>query len=217
MSGKKPSVGSTPIPRNRETYRSDFSHYHLLSSPTPMGKQLDSITPALQRFIEAQRIFFVGTAAAEGRVNVSPKGSDSFRVMDPNRIVWMNLTGSGNETAAHLLKHDRMTIMFCSFEGKPMILRLYGKAQIFHPRDAVFQEHISLFPANTGSRQIILMDVDLVQTSCGFAVPLMDFVEDREVLNKWAENKGPEGVSEYWETRNQESIDGFETQIMGPS
>ena len=130
-----------------------------------MGKKLDAITPALQEFIEYQKIFFVGTAAAEGNVNVSPKGTDSFRVINQNKIVWLNLTGSGNETAAHLLKNNRMIIMFCAFEGKPMILRLYGEAKIYHKRDSIFNDFSQLFPKNVGARQIIEMNVDLVQTS----------------------------------------------------
>ena len=180
-----------------------------------MGKQLDSITPQLKTFIENQKIFFVGTAAEKGKVNVSPKGTDSLRVIDENKIVWLNLTGSGNETAAHLLLNNRMTIMFCAFEGKPMILRLYGKASIFHRRDSLFNEYEKLFPKNIGSRQIIEMDIDLVQTSCGFAVPFMDFKEERTTLNDWAEKQGTANIEAYWENRNTKSIDGFETQILG--
>lgn len=179
-----------------------------------MGKQLEAITPELTEFISNQKIFFVGTAAETGRVNVSPKGTDSFRVVDSNTIVWLNLTGSGNETAAHLLKNDRMTIMFCAFEGKPMILRLYGQAKIFHQRNPEFHQYIDLFLSNTGSRQIIVMEVDLVQTSCGFAVPFMDFKEERETLNSWASKQGPDGISEYWGKKNTKSIDGFETGIF---
>ncbi|WP_339868416.1 pyridoxamine 5'-phosphate oxidase family protein [uncultured Algoriphagus sp.] len=179
-----------------------------------MGKQLDSITPELMEFISEQKLFFVGTAAADGRVNVSPKGTDSFRVIDGNKIIWLNLTGSGNETAAHLLKNTRMTIMFCAFEGKPMILRLYGQARIFHVRDQEFQDYISYFPENTGSRQIIEMSVDLVQTSCGFAVPFMDYKAERETLNSWSNKQGKEGIAQYWENRNTKSIDGFETNIL---
>lgn len=180
-----------------------------------MGKKLESISPELVEFIEKQKIFFVGTAAEEGRVNVSPKGTDSFRVIGPNKIVWLNLTGSGNETAAHLLLNSRMTVMFCAFEGKPMILRLYGRAKIFHRRDSVFDQYISLFSKNTGSRQIITMDVDLVQTSCGFAVPFMDFKEERETLNSWSTKQGKDGIERYWEEKNTKSLDGFETKILG--
>ena len=179
-----------------------------------MGKKLDSITTELKEFIEKQKVFFVGTAASEGRVNISPKGTDSFRVIDQNKIVWLNLTGSGNETAAHLLKNNRMTIMFCAFEGKPMILRLYGHAQIYHQRDDKFHEYLPLFPENNGSRQIIEMDIDLVQTSCGFAVPFMDFKEERTTLNDWSKKQGREKIEEYWENKNTKSIDGFETNIL---
>lgn len=179
-----------------------------------MGKKLDCITTELQDFISDQKIFFVGTAAIEGRVNVSPKGTDSFRVIDQNKIVWLNLTGSGNETAAHLLKNSRMTIMFCAFEGKPKILRLYGKAKIYHKRDRTFQKYSNLFPENVGARQIIEMEVDLVQTSCGFAVPLMFFKEERTTLNSWAEKQGEDNIKEYWKNKNTISIDGFETKIL---
>ncbi|MUH37106.1 pyridoxamine 5'-phosphate oxidase family protein [Zobellia amurskyensis] len=179
-----------------------------------MGKKLDCITPELKDFIEKQKIFFVGTAADSGNVNVSPKGTDSFRVIDQNKVVWLNLTGSGNETAAHLLKNDRMTIMFCAFEGKPIILRLYGTAEIYHKRDTEFHQYIKLFPENIGSRQIIEMKVDLVQTSCGFAVPFMDFKEERTTLNDWATKQGEDKIEKYWENRNTASIDGFETNIV---
>lgn len=179
-----------------------------------MGKKLEHITPELADFIQQQKIFFVGTAAEEGRVNISPKGTDTFRVLGENKIVWLNLTGSGNETAAHLLKNNRMTIMFCAFEGKPMILRLYGTAQIFHNRDEKFQEYFRLFVDFTGARQIIEMDVDLVQTSCGFAVPFMDFKEERTILTNWADKQGEEGIKKYWAEKNVKSIDGFETKIF---
>lgn len=178
-----------------------------------MGKKLESISSELQEFISNQKIFFVGTAAEEGRVNVSPKGTDSFRVIDGNKVIWLNLTGSGNETAAHLLKNNRMTILFCAFEGKPLILRLYGTAKIYHRRDPEYSQYIGVFPANTGARQIIEMAVDLVQTSCGFAVPFMDFKEERETLNSWSTKQGEEGIQNYWQEKNVRSLDGFETGI----
>jgi len=179
-----------------------------------MGKKIDFITPELKKFIEDQKIFFVGTAANDGSVNISPKGTDSFRVINQNKIVWLNLTGSGNETAAHLIKNNRMTILFCAFEGKPMILRLYGKAKIYHKRDSEFHEYLELFTENVGSRQIIEMNIDLVQTSCGFAVPFMDFKEERTTLNSWAEKQGKDSIEEYWSNKNTTSIDGFETKIL---
>jgi hypothetical protein len=179
-----------------------------------MGNKLEIITPKLKTFIQNQKIFFVGTAAAEGKINVSPKGTDSFRVIDEKKIVWLNLTGSGNETAAHLLKNNRMTIMFCAFEGAPMILRLYGEAKIYHQRDLEFHAFSKLFKQNVGARQIIEMEVNLVQTSCGFGVPLMDFKEARTQLDTWAEDLGKEKIETYWKNKNTVSLDGFETHIL---
>ena len=179
-----------------------------------MGKKLLKITTDLQDFIKNQKIFFVGTAAEDGRVNVSPKGHDTLRVLSANKLVWLNLTGSGNETAAHLLKNDRMTIMFCAFEGKPLILRLYGHAKIYHERDKKFHDYITLFKENTGSRQIIELNVDLVQTSCGYSIPFMDFKEERGQLNSWSKKQGKEKIEAYWKEKNTKSIDGFETNIL---
>ena len=180
-----------------------------------MGKRFNEILQDHKEFILNQKIFFVGTAVPTGRINISPKGMDTFRVIDNNKVVWLNLTGSGNETAAHLVKNDRMTIMFCAFEGKPLILRLYGKAKIYHPRDTVYKEYISLFPQITGSRQIIEIEIDLVQTSCGTAVPFMDFKEERSQLRSWAEKQGEERLKTYWKERNSTSIDNFDTNILG--
>lgn len=179
-----------------------------------MGKKLEGLTPPLIEFINSQHLFFVGTAAPTGQVNISPKGMDTLRVLDSKEVIWLNLTGSGNETAAHLLQSDRMTIMFCAFEGKPLILRLYGTAKIYHPRDEEFENLISSFPKMDGSRQVIKLNIDLVQTSCGFGVPYLNFVDDRTILKDWAEKKGQEGIEEYWEEKNQKSIDGFDTEIL---
>lgn len=173
-----------------------------------MGTRYEQISEGQQAFIEAQKMFFVATAAPTGTVNLSPKGMDSLRVISPNRVLWLNATGSGNETAAHLQESDRMTIMFCSFEGKPMILRLYGRAKNYPKYSEAFQELIPHFSELPGARQIFDMEVELVQTSCGFAVPLMDFVKERDTLKKWAINKGEEGVKEYWEEKNRISLDG---------
>jgi len=179
-----------------------------------MAKQLEGLNQDLIAFIERQKMFFVGTAMKEGRVNVSPKGMDTFRVIDENRIVWLNLTGSGNETATHLQESDRMTIMFCAFEGKPLVLRLYGQAKVYHERDAIFQAHIDSFPANPGARQIIVLEVDLVQTSCGYAVPFMDFKEERTILKSWAEKQGKDKIRTYWKDKNTTSLDGLDTKIF---
>ena len=178
-----------------------------------MGKQYQSIPTKSQEFIKAQKLFFVATATEDSRINLSPKGGDSIRVLSENRVVWLNLTGSGNETAAHLLENNRMTLMFCAFEGKPMILRLYGNAKTYHPRDSEYDDLIDLFPTETGARQIIDMSVDLVQTSCGMSIPFYDFKEDRNQLKDWADTKGRDGIKEYWKDRNTLSIDKNPTGI----
>jgi len=178
-----------------------------------MGKQFNNIEPNLMEFIKKQKMFFVGTAASTGLVNVSPKGLDTLRIIDENRVVWLNLTGSGNETAAHLLQNNRITIMFCAFEGRPLILRLYGTAKIYHAKDTAWSDHIHLFPDILGARQIMDIQVDMVQTSCGFAVPLMDFKEERSQLTKWAEHKGEDGVKAYQQEKNKQSLDGFPTGL----
>ncbi len=178
-----------------------------------MAQQYAEIPDKLKVFIAAQKMFFVGTAAADGRVNVSPKGMDSLRVLNENRVVWLNVTGSGNETAAHVQEYPRMTIMFCAYEGNPVILRLYGEARAIHRSDATWSELYALFRPNVGARQIFDLRVDLVQTSCGMAVPRYDFVAQRSQLDAWAEKKGPEGIKDYWLEKNQFSIDGIPTFI----
>lgn len=179
-----------------------------------MGKQLDSLTPSLQQFIESQPIFFVGTSRKEGKVNVSPKGMDTLRVLGPNKVIWLNLTGSGNETATHLLENNRMTLMFCSFDVKPLILRLYGTAKVYHPRDKAFNNHIDSFPKYVGSRQIIELDIELVQSSCGFSIPFMELKGERKTLSRWAAKKGQENIEDYWKERNSVSLDGHSTGII---
>jgi hypothetical protein len=176
-----------------------------------MAKQFPALTDDLIAFIGAQPIFFTGTAAPTGRVNVSPKGMDSLRVLGTERIVWRNLTGSGNETAGHLRLANRMTLMWCSFSARPLILRVYGTARTLHPPDAGFATLDAMFPADPGARQVFDVAIDLVQTSCGYAVPLMDVREERPVLRKWSADKGTEGVRAYWSEKNRETIDGFPT------
>jgi hypothetical protein len=187
----------------------------LIKKQTIMGKKIAQLTPELKEFISAQKIFFVGTAMREGIVNISPKGMDSFRVLGDNRVMWLNVTGSGNETATHLQETDRITIMFCAFEGKPLILRLYGKGKVYHQFDAAWNEYINLFPNIAGARQLIDIEVEIVQTSCGMAVPFMDYNREREELKNWAEKKGEEGIKEYWQQKNVTSFDGHETGIFG--
>ncbi len=179
-----------------------------------MSERFEKLSDELTKFIGDQKMFFVATAAPDGKINLSPKGQDSLRVLGPNEILWMNLTGSGNETAAHLSEANRMTIMWCAFQGAPRILRVYGTAEVFHPRDARWEEFSTHLPSTLGTRQYFLLSIDLVQISCGYAVPFMEYVEDRQVLSKWAANKGKEGVVAYWENRNQLSLDGKPTGIL---
>ena len=170
----------------------------------------------LRALIEHQPVFFVATAAPDGRVNVSPKGMSTLRILGDTHVRWLNLSGSGNETAAHLRASNRMTLMFCAFEGNPMILRVYGQATTTHPRDAEWEEKVADFPTLAGSRQIFDLRLDLVQTSCGSGVPIMRFVQDRgaEELVPFYEQMGLEGVVEYWKRRNTVSIDGMATGIF---
>lgn len=176
-----------------------------------MAKILPKLNSSLQDFIQAQRMFFVATADVDGRVNLSPKGLDSLRVLSPQRLLWLNLTGSGNETAAHLLGVNRMTIMFCSFEGNPLILRVYGTARTIHATDPEWEELYALFPDLAGARQIFDLEIESVQTSCGYAVPLYDFVGQRSRLLSNFEQRGPAGTQAYWAEKNVKSIDGKPT------
>jgi len=178
-----------------------------------MGQRYFEISDKLKQFIEDQKIFFVGTATADSRVNISPKGMDSLRVLDKNRVMWLNVTGSGNETSAHIQETPRMTIMFTAFEGSPMILRLYGNANVIHKNDSEWNKLYSLFSPIPGARQIFDLTVDLVQTSCGMAVPFFGYVEEREQLKNWALKKGDSGIKEYWFEKNQISLDGNPTHI----
>ena len=171
----------------------------------------------LRRFIERQPMFFVATAARDGRVNVSPKGLETLRILDDQHLVWLNLSGSGNETAAHVRDTPRMTLMFCAFEGDAMILRVYGTARVIHPRDADWAQSAELFPDYAGSRQIFDLQVDLVQTSCGTGVPLMTLAGSRgeTELVPFYDEMGPDGVRDYWSRKNVTSIDGKPTGIFG--
>ncbi len=179
-----------------------------------MAEFFDHLNDRVKKFISEQHIFFVSTAPDNGRINLSPKGMDSFRVLGDNKIAFLNLTGSGNETAAHLVQNSRMTVMFCSFTASPLILRLYGHGKAVHEYDEEWDDMIVLFPPLVGARQIILMDVESVQTSCGYAVPRMDFREERQTLVQWTENKSEEELQTYWEKKNTTSIDGDPTYLL---
>ena len=179
-----------------------------------MGKKYPEITTKHQEFIKAQQMFFVATAPKGGHLNLSPKGLDTFHILNNNRVLWLNYTGSGNETAAHLLEDSRMTIMFCAFDGDPKILRLYGHARAIHPRDDDWEELLSHFPDTAGTRQLIEMDVELVHTSCGFGVPLFNYSDQRDTLTDWIEKKGEDGIAQYWEDKNSQSLNGKPTGLF---
>ncbi|OSY87035.1 pyridoxamine 5'-phosphate oxidase [Tenacibaculum holothuriorum] len=178
-----------------------------------MAKFYEKITARVQTFIEQQKVFFVATAPNEGRINLSPKGMDSFRIINEHRVAWLSVTGSGNETSAHLLENNRITVMFCAFEGAPNIVRLYGKAKEILPNDNEWNELITLFPKLEGTRQIFDIHIESVQTSCGMSIPFYEYQGERNQLLDWAKDKGEEGIQQYWEDRNQISIDGLDTRF----
>lgn len=178
-----------------------------------MAKFNDRITSRVQKFIEAQKVFFVATAPKDGRINLSPKGMDSFRVLNENRVAWLSVTGSGNETSAHLLDDNRITIMFCAFDGAPNILRLYGRAKEVLPNDAEWDDLITQFPKLSGTRQIFDVTVESTQNSCGMSIPFYEYKEERNELLDWAEEKGDTGIEQYWEDKNKISIDGLNTKF----
>ncbi len=174
-----------------------------------MAKFCQSISDDLQKFIHKQHMFFVASAplSANGHVNVSPKGQDCFRILSANRVAYLDLTGSGNETSAHLLENGRITFMFCAVEGPPNILRLYGEGHTVLPYTPEWDEFSPLFTMIIGARQIIVADIHMVQTSCGYAVPFYDYKGERDQLRKWSEHKGEEGLEQYWQEKNLCSID----------
>lgn len=179
-----------------------------------MAKRYPTLPDQLIEFISKQKIFFVGTATTDSRVNVSPKGMDSLRVLGNDRVIWLNLTGSGNESSAHIQKDPRMTIMFCAFEGSPLILRLYGTARVIHKNDDDWEELFAYFSPIPGARQIFDLTIELVLTSCGMGVPYYAYTDERDMLEGWAERKGDEGLRQYWEDKNQFSIDNIPTNIL---
>jgi len=176
-----------------------------------MGKIFQTIDDKLQNWIEKQKMFFVSTAPLdkEGLVNCSPKGLDSFRVLDGNTVAYLDLTGSGVETIAHLKENQRITIMFCAFEGPPKILRLYGKGEVLEKGTLEFEKLKPQFPEYLGERSIILVHLHRIQDSCGYAVPNYEFKGERDVLLKWTANKGPDGVVAYRKEKNANSLDGL--------
>ena len=176
-----------------------------------MGKIYKTIEPRLQEWIQKQHLFFVSTAplSSDGLVNCSPKGLDTFRILDDNTVAYLDLTGSGVETIAHLKENQRITIMFCAFEGPPNILRLYGKGEVLERGSNGYQQLAPDFEEFPGARSIIKINVTRIADSCGYAIPLYEFKEDRDILQKWTERKGPEGVLAYQKEKNSQSLDGL--------
>jgi hypothetical protein len=182
-----------------------------------MGKQFTSIELAHREFIERQHIFFNASAASVGRVNLSPRDVAALRILGPNTVIYLDRTGSGNETAAHLLADGRLTLMFCAFEGSPMILRLYGHGRIIHRHSSEYSSLLAehyLGKEVQGARQIVYLHVESVQTSCGMNVPFYDYVGERDQLTRWAEVKGEAALEEYRRQKNSASIDGLPTGMF---
>lgn len=179
-----------------------------------MARFFDALTPGHQSFIEEQKIFFVATAPTQGRLSLSPKGMDSFLCLSPNEAAFLNVTGSGNETSAHLLENGRITVMFCSFTQKPLILRIYGQGEAIYPRHPRWEELFGRFKPLPGARQIILIRVQSVQTSCGESIPFFEYQGERDSLNEWALEKGELGIVEYQKKNNHTSIDGLDTGLL---
>jgi hypothetical protein len=179
-----------------------------------MARFYDRLTPELQHFLSEQLVFFTATAPIEGRINLSPRGIDTLRCLDERTVAYLDLTGSGNETAAHLRQNGRMTIMCCSFSEQPLILRLYGKGRVAEPGTDAWETIRPRFPAIPGARQIIILDIESAQTSCGFGVPIFDAGRERTKLLEWAQRKGEAGLADYRREHNRISIDGLDTGLV---
>src|ERR1700744_4736086 len=180
-----------------------------------MGRFFSTISDIHMSFIQKQKIYFTASAplSAEGHVNLSPKGMDSFRILSPTRVAYMDIVGSGNETSAHILENGRITIMFCAFDGPPNILRLYGYGHTVLPGDEEWDQLAPLFELQLATRQIIVADIHKVQTSCGFGVPYYEYLGERDQAQQWAERKGAEGLEQYKQEKNRVSMDGLPTAL----
>jgi len=178
-----------------------------------MAKFYSALTEDLMDFIRAQHLFYTGSAAADGRINISPKGLQSLRILDAQRVAYLDLTGSSAETAAHLRADGRLTLMFCSFDDAPLILRLYGTGSLIMPDDMEWAALYALFPPLPGARQIVVLNIESLQTSCGFGVPRFEYSGERDDLVNWANKKGEAGLRQYRTDKNRLSIDGLPTGL----
>jgi len=176
-----------------------------------MGKLFDEITPEIAEWVEKQHMFFVATAplAEDGHINCSPKGLDTFRILGPRKVAYLDITGSGAETIAHLRENGRIVFMFCAFDGAPKIVRFHGKGEVVLPTSPLWSELQGRFPEYLGVRAIISAEITRVSDSCGYGVPHFEFSEDRETMQRWAETKGSEDLSLYRKQKNRRSIDGL--------
>lgn len=179
-----------------------------------MARFATALDAGMREFIAAQHIFFTASAPAQGRINLSPKGLDTFRILSDRCVGYLDLTGSENETAAHLAENGRLTLMFCSFGDKPLILRLYGRGRFVRPQDAGWGSLHGQFPALPGERQIVLLDIESIMSTCGFAVPLYQYQGDRTLLGDFSCKMGEAKMDEYRHQKNQRSIDGLPTYLF---
>jgi hypothetical protein len=176
-----------------------------------VSKIFDGIDDALADWIAAQPLWFVATAplAADGRINLSPRGHDTFSVLDPRRVAWVDYTGSGIETVAHLRENGRICLMFCSYDQRPRIVRLHGRGRVALPGEPEYDDVVARHPEHPGTRAVIVVDLERVSDSCGYGVPVMELVGERDLLRLHAEHKGPDGMAAYRVEKNAASIDGL--------
>ena len=179
-----------------------------------MATQYKKLNKEIKNFIEKQKIYFVSTTTKDGYINLSPKGMNSLKILDDNRVIWLNSTGSTNESSTNIQRDNRMTIMFCSFEEEALIVKLFGKAKVIHKNDKEWKELSELLPSIPGARQIFDINLELVITVCGSAVPFFEYQGEREDLNNYWNNAGDNGLKEYWKKKNQISLNGYETLIL---
>lgn len=179
-----------------------------------MGTQLKKLNKEIIKFIEKQKIFFVATTTKDSYINLSPKGMNSLKVVNDNRVFWINATGSTNESSSHIQRDGRMTIMFCSFDEEPLIVKLIGRAKVIHHNDEEWNDVSKILPSLPGSRQIFDLEIEIVLTVCGMAVPYFEYKGDREDLKEWAISQGEEGLKKYWKEKNQFSLNNEPTYIL---
>lgn len=176
-----------------------------------MGKNYDLLDSEIRSWLARQQVFFVASAPLDrdGHINCSPKGGDTFRVLGEREVAYLDLTGSGVETIAHIQENGRIVIMFCAFDGPPKIVRLHGVGEVIYPDHDDYAALLECFPPHDGARAIVRVKLTRISDSCGYAVPLFEYSARRDILDRWAESKGAEGLAAYRAQKNRESIDGL--------